>query len=290
MLCSLNLQKLYEESCEIIIVDDGSDDGTFEYLRDYISNINLKYIRLKSNMGRAVARNVGIDASTGEILIFTDDDCILSSEFLINHIKNYTLGKITHGAIYNLSFLKFFLDPQRGILYPEFAGRHIEKLKSVCLCERDVMLNFDRIEQMGKVSKFEKVVNLAMQDDERVIPWIGFTGGNVSVAAKSVKKVGGFDEHLGKEWGAEDIELGYRLYKEGLSFHYDKKPSVYHIAHYRMDNEQLSRKAIMYLEKKHKELHGVNLYNDFFDGKFNYRELKRNIRKCGNLYDAEDSR
>ena len=59
---------------ELIVVDDGSTDHTPESMLRCM-HPKLKYIR-KANGGPASARNEGVRRSHGEVLIFTDDDCI----------------------------------------------------------------------------------------------------------------------------------------------------------------------------------------------------------------------
>ena len=57
---------------EVIVVDDGSTDGTTDIIRNY-TDVRYYY---QFNQGVSVARNVGIEAAHGEFIAFLDaDDC-----------------------------------------------------------------------------------------------------------------------------------------------------------------------------------------------------------------------
>ncbi len=72
---------------EVIVVDDGSIDGTGEMVRQEFPQVQC--IRQEPNRGPAAARNRGIEVATGEIIAFTDDDCLLPSDFLSRLADGY---------------------------------------------------------------------------------------------------------------------------------------------------------------------------------------------------------
>jgi glycosyltransferase involved in cell wall biosynthesis len=73
---------------EIIIVDNGSDDGTAETIRKH-SRITL--VEEKAVRGPSAARNAGVRAATGAIIAFTDADCVVTPEWLVHGVP--PLGK-----------------------------------------------------------------------------------------------------------------------------------------------------------------------------------------------------
>ncbi len=63
---------------EVIIVDDCSDDDTAAVASRY----GVKIIRLETNSGPGIARNAGAAMATGEVLAFTDSDCVAPPDWL----------------------------------------------------------------------------------------------------------------------------------------------------------------------------------------------------------------
>jgi glycosyltransferase involved in cell wall biosynthesis len=76
--CLLSLQELNYPDYEIILVDDGSKDETQRIMADFPRVQNIK----QKNRGLSVARNVGIGAATGEVIAFTDSDCMVDRDWL----------------------------------------------------------------------------------------------------------------------------------------------------------------------------------------------------------------
>jgi glycosyltransferase involved in cell wall biosynthesis len=87
---SLFDQTYPKDEYEIIVCDDGSTDGTEFLVKEMMKNslYPLRYFK-QENQGPAVARNLGINNARGEIIGFTDDDCIPSSTWIEKAIPNF---------------------------------------------------------------------------------------------------------------------------------------------------------------------------------------------------------
>lgn len=67
---------------ELVVVDNGSKDGTWEWLQGMeIPDVEIRLVR-EPTPGVARARNAGLRAATGEILMFTDDDTRLPDNWI----------------------------------------------------------------------------------------------------------------------------------------------------------------------------------------------------------------
>lgn len=94
------VNSLYNSECskelyEVVIIDDGSSDGTTGALK-HLSNSypNFFYKRIE-NSGPGIARNIGVGLARGRIIAFMDDDCVVTKSWLKEIKKTFELDKDT---------------------------------------------------------------------------------------------------------------------------------------------------------------------------------------------------
>ncbi len=87
---------------EIIVVDDGSDDGTDVYLKTLEQQGKIQYIR-QPRRGPAAARTNGLRRATGQFVAFTDDDCVVPFNWLSHLYLTFqsTEADIVGGRVIN---------------------------------------------------------------------------------------------------------------------------------------------------------------------------------------------
>ena len=76
--CLVSLENLRYPQFEIIVVDDGSTDASRQIIQ---SHPNIRYL-FQEPAGLSIARNTGANHATGEILAYTDDDCVVDRDWL----------------------------------------------------------------------------------------------------------------------------------------------------------------------------------------------------------------
>src|SRR5215831_17735767 len=85
LLSSLERQTVPHDEFEVVVVDDGSTDGTFDALQRRQTSITLRVCQ-QANAGPAAARNRGVREARAELILFLDDDVVPIDGLIAMHL------------------------------------------------------------------------------------------------------------------------------------------------------------------------------------------------------------
>jgi len=94
---------------EVVVVDDGSTDGTLDWLRSRAAEFPHVVTYEQDHLGPAAARNLGVERARGDTILFIDSDLVVTPSFLQAHAAALTAGArrlgsdrlFTYGAVIN---------------------------------------------------------------------------------------------------------------------------------------------------------------------------------------------
>jgi glycosyltransferase involved in cell wall biosynthesis len=212
-LASLAAQRGADNTFEVIVADDGSQDDTQEVVQEFARNADFP-VRFTTHPHEgyrvALCRNDGVRASRGRYLVFSDGDCIFPRDHIATHLRMRRPNTVMVGNCYRLD---------------EHANARID---------RDVIAtgDFDRF-----VARSERRRLFRLWLKNRYYALIGhptkpkLNASDFGVWRADYEAVNGFDEGF-VGWGCEDDDLGKRLRRAGVRLETILgQTRVYHLWH-----------------------------------------------------------
>ena len=201
-LCLLRQKK---QADELIITDDGSSQKVLDFISDLIpkAQFKVKHIYQEDKGFRKTrALNNAVRNSTGDLLIFCDQDLIFGEEYIetiANNIKNniFLMGRAHHTT-----------EDEKNIILSDIENINsyneiIKKLPAKYIETIDKMLKEDRKRRIIKTLRLAK----------RGIRLVGMS---YALMREAYLKVNGYDENY-VGWGQEDDDFGNRLTVAGIN-------------------------------------------------------------------------
>ncbi|HOX96067.1 MAG TPA: glycosyltransferase family 2 protein [Candidatus Woesebacteria bacterium] len=197
---------------EIIIVDNGSKDGSLERIKELSKKYSrVRLVDAKDNIGFGRGNNLGVRAAKGKYLLFLNSDTLVFD----NAIKE-SLDKARDNSQYGIFSCKL-LNADRSI---QASGGHFPTIGNVFAWQFFI----DDLPLIGKlIPSFHP--QLTSYDRDRQMDWI--TGAFMIISKKTFNEVGGFDENIFMY--TEEMELCYRLKKLGYQTFYSVTPAIIHL-------------------------------------------------------------
>lgn len=204
---------------EVVVSDDGSSDGTAQVVDGYRDRLDVRYCFQEDEGYRAAkARNAGIEHARADVCVLVDSGVILHSGALAAHLAAHRETSVPTAVVgYVFCFNEGNEDGEEITEAIDFADPDASFAEFTAQ-RRWLDIREDYYERYGE------------DLDALTAPWLMWWTCNSSVDTGLLRKVGAFDEAY-RCWGAEDVDLSYRLRTAGARFVLRRDATALHVPH-----------------------------------------------------------
>ncbi len=188
----------HPRSYEIFVCDDGSTEDILSVVELHGRDLPVHTLRQeRRGARRGAARNLGIRASTGRVVLFLDDDVAFAPQFLLEHLRSHDESsneRLVFGFRHRVS-----LEP------PDPSLTEVPPIND---------------HRPGWIGRFGERLH------ESPVPWYYPATCNLSICRRGADMC--FDESF-VGWGCEDIEFAYRCWRAGIELFCNPRAMVVHL-------------------------------------------------------------
>ena len=234
LLASLEAQEAPPADHELVVVDDASSDGTVAWLTEQQPGCSLTVVPLPVQVGRARARNAGLAAAGGDVVLFLDADVLAPPTLLGSHRRQQAAGSCCvtgHPWFWREVCTWRFARPAGPRLDPQ------------------LLADWPAFERWAGGPLAPPGAH-PQRAHPAAAPFLWCVTRDLSVRRAVAREVGGFCPDF-RGYGLEDWEFGYRLAAAGVSILGDPAAAVWHQAHPPLDRAagDLARNYAVFLAR-----------------------------------------
>ena len=207
-LAGLAAQEGYPfELVEVVVADDGSTEDVGGAAADFADRLDIHVVRReRDGYGAAAARNLGLAATTADVVLFLDADCLPVRPFLAAHMRWHHRSEdvVVVGSRHHTdsTLLTEAALSSGAIEFPEAQAGDTDDWRRIL---------YRRTNHLVHGTEAYRAV----------------LSGNVSIARRRVQSIGGFSRQFTR-WGGEDTEMGWRLWQSGLYIVPENEAAILH--------------------------------------------------------------
>jgi glycosyltransferase involved in cell wall biosynthesis len=214
------LESIIQSHCnyayhELMVVDSSDDEAKIRLTRQIAQDMGVLYYQ-EPGPGLSFARNTGIRSSSGDIVVFADDDFVVEKDWIYNLVPNYADEQV----ICCTGRMLPYRQDEASTVFAQTMGYDRGNRRRIFTADDISLVKlFETVPLIGRL-------RLA---DKTPVPW-GVGTGFCSFRKRVFEEVGYFDENLrvGRVSVGEDMDMFYRILKSRYKIIYEPRAVVNH--------------------------------------------------------------